>query len=293
MKPPTLAQTLLIAALLAGASGLVRGSASQAKGAMEADLSNTKQLAVATLIYGADADDRFPLAYAPTAQGGYRNGAPFLRHGGAYDPNPNWAEVIYPYCKSAAMYAAVGAPRAAVAGEPDPKLPGVGHGYNGLMNAFLAENVATPSATVLFTESYGWANLEGWAVANPEMTCVANRPCEYRPAARGCGGTEPGTTSRLVAGEASQFGTDPKGEPGTEGARFQVASFTDGHAKAMRFDLAPRSDPYPADGFFWSRLDGEGRAGSYWADAFGCHPLRFRPDYEPGSEASPVERARS
>ena len=292
MKTHHVGQALLTAALLAGASGLVRATAVQAKSAMEEDLSHTKQLSVAAIIYSSDADERFPLAYAPTPQGGYRNGGRFtLRGQEDYQSGRfNWAFAIYPYIKSASLYAATGAPRQAVEGEPDAKLPAVGHSYNGLLNQYLSENVTSPSATPLFTQSYGFVNLEGWAVANPEMTCVANRPCEYRPAARGCGGTEPGTTSRLRSADVPQFGTSEKEGKAT---RFQSVSYVDGHAKTLLLDAESGTDPYSAKEFFWSRLDGDGAARSYWADPYGCHPLRFRPDYDPERERLPVERARS
>ena len=281
----TLAQIAACASVLAGTTAILSPVLIQRDRA-SADLSNAKQLAVGTIIYSADADDLFPLAYAPGPGNSLRAEAP-LSIRDASTPF-HWAAAIQPYLKNVDLYAAVGAPRKTIRGEPDPAAPVAGHAFNGLLHALSAAEVETPGETVLFSQTLGFVNTEGWAHSNPVLDCVPGEPCRYVPSADGCNAKASGATSRLRAFSVPQSVEEELAD-GPANARVQVFARTDGSAKTLRFDRAKTTAPYPADRFFWSRLTPDHRAASLWTDAHGCHPLRFRPDYKREDDESARE----
>ena len=242
--------------------------------------SNTKQNALAFMMYINDYDETFPLAF------GFLNNQWYwdYYHDAPYNwryPNPgpawtlfqvHWSNSIQPYVKNYGLYECPSC--------PPKRLSGVNYGaaatqpakvaytYNGLLHALSQAQIANPAKLPLLWEGRGKASVEGFALTNPTLQCIdPARPCRYSSCTFGYNvANNPNGVFIALEGPVWIH---------SKGALFAHA---DGNAKWRRlgaqiapFDTDRRTDPF-------TRYDANGYPGFVWSDY--CNPWLFRPDYD-------------
>jgi prepilin-type N-terminal cleavage/methylation domain-containing protein len=279
----TLIELLVVIAIIAILAAILFPVFAQArdKARQTTCTSNTKQSALAFMMYINDYDETFPLGF------GFFNNRWYWEyyHDVPYNwryPNPgpawtvfqvHWSNSIQPYVKNYGLYECPSC--------PPKRLSGVNYGaaatqpakvaytYNGLLHALSQAQIANPAKLPLLWEGRGKASVEGFALTSPALHCDdPARPCRY---------------------SSCTFGHNPSNYPNgvmfvldgpvwihSKGALFAHA---DGSAKWRRLgaQIAPaitdrRTDPfveYNAKGY---------PTGLVWTD--GCYPWLFRPDYD-------------
>lgn len=282
-KAFTLIELLVVIAIIAILAAILFPVFAQAKVAAKksASLSNTKQLATATVMYQADYDDVFPrgFGYYPGVGHGWSN-----IHDVPADwrnPGPVYLEFVkgspsntlQPYMKNFSMLEAPGAP---VVNFPTVTYTGftkapqpVGYSYNGLLHTYSGTAVASVATTPVWTQLNG-DNLRGFDTTVPTLYCDdANAPCNYVPPSASCGTTGNGQLTVLFTNVGKQwiYGKN------------QTWAYADGHAKTkfMGMNVNGRTD-YKNDPY--SRYSATGQPGGGWYDQYYCHSLTFAPDYD-------------
>jgi len=222
----------ILAAILFPVFAKVREKARQT-----ACLSNEKQLGLGFIQYAQDNDETYP-----TNGTGHINPWYFLGCG--------WAGQIYPYVKSAGVYACPDDSTAAIKETNDTAVP-VSYAVNLNINrtdtgsGFVKISAATaPAKTVLLCEAFG-------SVADVASITEATNAGIYSPSTNGPGNTQGGSS---IAGLATGcLGGDPSSCPGptapswvhyntarhTDGSNFLMC---DGHAKWLRGATVSRGD---------------------------------------------------
>jgi prepilin-type N-terminal cleavage/methylation domain-containing protein len=283
-KAFTLIELLVVIAIIAILAAILFPVFAQAKEAAKKtqDLSNTKQLGLAAVMYATDSDDLLPLQAGQDTTGtwGY-NYNKYVPADWAAAASPavrlNYsqgfaANTIQPYQKSYAMFEQPGGPEweyqpatTIAAGKTKYK---TSYAYNGLLSAYPTASVANPSMLPLWSTANGYGNGKGWGFANPALTCATpNAGCSYVA----CGGSGNGSSSAMYTtqnGATASYWAYSRG---------QNWAFTDSHAKFRKVgaNVSPGATDWRNDP--WTGYDATGHAGYYWSD--GCHAWLFRPDY--------------
>jgi prepilin-type N-terminal cleavage/methylation domain-containing protein len=294
-KAFTLIELLVVIAIIAILAAILFPVFAQAKEAAKKSqtLNNTKQMAIAMLIYNTDHDDVMPMSMSRRAVGTYRwntvhpvpNGT--ITTGGWNTPsalNENavfWANAIAGYVKNGDIYNGPTQTRMVLTGAGDafdPEIPAyhVGITYNGQLSNWNATSVDNPSLVPMTWSGVGNTAFTGRSGSNPNLYCAGKQ--------EGC---------RFVSGGAPQADTNTA--IGTYGAFFGFSNFnpgwrvwthgdirgggvhiarTDSSAKWYRagtvedpqFHTSAANDMYAAvfydtDGtqgfFYWATLDGD------------------------------------
>lgn len=291
----TLIELLVVIAIIAILAAILFPVFTQAKNAAKkaTDMSNLKQMATAVKMYAGDNDDVLPLGHTaiPGDSAGWSwdywqeipaGWDPSIGATGAAANQNFWANSIYSYVKSWAVYTSPGASeiRPSFANNP-PAGVTVGsstYTYNGLLTAFSDSAVAAPSSLPMFWAGRGARITKGYAYTNPYLRCPnADAPCTYQPATPSCSNAVNGqqsTTARTTAG-----GTTVPGVMFSGGQNFVM---TDASAKFRRLGANagnatdPKNDP-------WTLYNSGGVPGGSWyggGGATGCHAYLFRPDFD-------------
>jgi prepilin-type N-terminal cleavage/methylation domain-containing protein len=282
----TLIELLVVIAIIAILAAILFPVFAQArdKARQTTCTSNTKQNALAFMMYINDYDETFPLGFGRA--GGTGNWLWNFYHAAPYNWRPSvppsdpryasylvhWSHVIQPYVKNYGLYECPSCPPKRL-NTPDYNNPlatpaKVAYTYNGLLHALSQAQIANPAKLPLLWEGRGKASVEGFALTNPALRCDdASRPCRYFSCTFG----NPGNAYPTGA----MFVLDGPVWIHSNGALFAHA---DGSAKWRRLgaQIAPantdwRTDPYTG-------YDANGYPGYYWWD--GCNPWLFRPDYD-------------
>ena len=294
-KAFTLIELLVVIAIIAILAAILFPVFAQAKEAAKKSqtLNNTKQMAIAMLIYNTDHDDVMPMSMSRRANGTYRWGTVHpvpngtVTSGGwnsAASLNENavfWANAIAGYVKNGDIYNGPTQTRMVLTGAGDtfdPEIPAyhVGITYNGQLSTYNATAVDNPSLVPMTWSGVGNTAFTGRSGSNPNLYCSGK--------AEGC---------RFVSGGRPQ--SDTTAGIGTYGAFFGFSNFnpgwrvwthgdirgggvhiarTDSSAKWYRagtvedpqFHTSAANDMYAAvqyntDGtqgfFYWATLDGD------------------------------------
>ncbi len=210
----TLIELLVVIAIIAILAAILFPVFAQAKEAAKktATLSQYKQVGTSTSIYTADVDDTFPLGQSfDSVKGAWRsvnyhavpNG---WTSSGSRNVEPRKTEeasfvlnALLPYTKNSQIFGAnglantdVGAVQAAGGGSP----ANVNITYNGLLHAYSATAVASPSKLPLFWAGNYKENVKGMTTSNPVLDCTAiDTACRFNPSgyAQGTAGDNGGT----------------------------------------------------------------------------------------------------
>lgn len=298
----TLIELLVVIAIIAILAAILFPVFAQAKAAAKKtlSLSNLKQTQLGTLMYLADYDDYYPLAFAPGSPGppaGAYNWNFFVPVPDSIMPNtePDWKlngvrtfvfNTIQPYIKNINLYRCPGGVQRTTSATYAPStglpegLESITYTYNGLLNGYSSTAITTPADLTVFWHGHGKRTLYGLGYASPWLNCNdGNQPCRYIPSKSGCdfniNGETGGYTTRTGAGTGHKTGVNIF-------AGGIILAYADGHAKFKRLstgtqDTTQRTDPRKEP---WARYDVfMSPRGRYW-DQYFCHPYFFRPDYD-------------
>jgi prepilin-type N-terminal cleavage/methylation domain-containing protein len=214
-KAFTLIELLVVIAIIAILAAILFPVFAQAKEAAKKSqtLNNTKQLAIATLIYNTDNDDIFPLGMSRRAAGTYR--------WGTFHPTPNgtitsggwnaqdiqnqvavyWTNAVSGYVKNADIYHGPTQTAVPVPGDTyDPEITpyDVGMTFNGQLNAWSATAVDNPSLVPMQWSGAGNTSVKGRGTSNPSMYCDGK--------AEGCRFTSGGKPQTDATNAAGTYG---------------------------------------------------------------------------------------
>jgi prepilin-type N-terminal cleavage/methylation domain-containing protein len=278
----TLIELLVVIAIIAILAAILFPVFAQAreKARQTTCTSNTKQSALAFMMYINDYDETFPLGF------GFYNNQWYWEyfHDAPYnwripEPGPawtvyqvHWSNSIQPYAKNYGLYECPSCPPRRVSGvdysAAATQRAKVTYTYNGLLHAYSQAQIANPSRLPLLWEGLGKVSLDGFAYTYPVLQCSdASRPCRY---------------------SSCTFGYNPNNYPNgvmiyvplsmwihSNGALFAHA---DGSAKWRRLgaQIAPAYTDWRTDPYLLYNANGQGIA--YLWD--GCNPWLFRPDYD-------------
>ena len=291
----TLIELLVVIAIIAILAAILFPVFAQAKAAAKKtqDLSNVKQTGTSAAIYQADSDDTYPLAAGwysgvGTLQGYYLD-APANWEASITDPAEieayaeAWANSMQPYMKSYALLASPAATKVNIsfANYSDPnnraKPAEDNLAYNGLLHAYSASSIASPSQLIAFSQSQGTLTQVGFAAVNPTLyNCndAASPTCRYQPRSTSC--ADNGGVSWLVQLDNL---LETGGAKNWVHGYGMVVSFSDTSAKYRRLgsNINGNTD-YRTDPF--TQYNANGRAARSWYDAGYCHPLQYSPDFD-------------
>jgi prepilin-type N-terminal cleavage/methylation domain-containing protein len=293
----TLIELLVVIAIIAILAAILFPVFAQAKEAAKktADVSNLKQLATATAIYLADADDTYPLQAGRDSTGVW--GYNFMKYVPAdwtadaaqlnrveYSKGM-WLNTVQPYAKNYKMLVAPGSPdkdgfhaaqsAALVAGKTKENST---YAYNGLLTSYNATAVVAVAELPLITGVNGYASGVGVGFSNPALTCAtANLPCVYIARGSTACSTGNGSTAAMYLAFASPL-PPAYGTTYWHYSRGQNWALADTHAKFRRVGATPgpADTDYRRDPF--TNYNNQGASYTYWWN--GCHPWLFRPDYD-------------
>jgi prepilin-type N-terminal cleavage/methylation domain-containing protein len=224
-KAFTLIELLVVIAIIAILAAILFPVFAQAKEAAKKSqtLNNTKQLAIATMIYITDNDDIFPSSMSRRASGTYRWGTVHpvpvgvITSGGwnATDINNQnehyWANAIRGYVKNGDIYRGPTQTPIGIGDTLDPSITpyNMGMTYNGQLTVWNATAVDNPSLVPLMWSGVGNTSLIARGSSNPNIYCGGK--------AEGC---------RFSSGGAPQ--ADGLPDIGTFGAFFGFSNFNAG-----------------------------------------------------------------
>jgi len=282
----TLIELLVVIAIIAILAAILFPVFAQAKAAAKktADLSNKKQIGLATMQYQTDSDDLYPFGFGTDNAGNWVAGTRMLVPNDWSTTNDARVQAsagaaqnsIQPYMKNNQMWLSPGA-----SGDINPLVgyplatgkskAKVTYTYNGLLQGYNASGIQSPVTVPVWWDGFGSTASDGWGLAQPQLVCgTPLTACTYIP--RGTAGCATGN-----GGSGNMYGPLATYWVFTKGENWYYA---DGHAhfKALGRTLSPaQSDGYTDP---WVNYDASGvPGGSYWYD--GCFAWLFRPDYIP------------
>jgi len=283
----TLIELLVVIAIIAILAAILFPVFAQArdKARQTTCTSNTKQTALAFMMYINDYDETFPLGFGRAGGTGawlwnYYHAAPYNWRPSVPPSDPrypsylvHWSNAIQPYVKNYGLYECPSCPPKRL-NTPDYNSPQatpakVAYTYNGLLHGLSQAQVVAPSKLPLAWEGRGKASMEGFALTNPALRCDGDpsRPCRYFSCTYGNPGNAYPTGAMFVLDGPMWIHSN--------GALFAHA---DGSAKWRRLgaQIAPADTDWRVDPY--TGYDSNGYPGYYWWD--GCNPWLFRPDYD-------------
>lgn len=305
----TLIELLVVIAIIAILAAILFPVFAQAKVAAKktADLSNTKNIATATLMYCSDYDDLFPLqsgrdcgglwnfnsrVYFPADWNASKNAQPCFKRTQSGFQTP--AMEIMPYVKNGDIWAMPGASLATVltGGDWDyspanlaKKPMDITYSMNGLMSEMSNTAVASPATTPAWWPGFGKTIYHGYTYTNPFLICAdPNQGCVFNGGGPTYGG--PGSCNRqdqhtadgVPNGTMSGVGNIDYGTVWCFG-KVENWVYTDGHAKSRVTGTGGvKDDPFYDSGNYLK--DGIPFQGNLWIDSQ-CHLPLFRPDRQP------------
>lgn len=192
----TLIELLVVIAIIAILAAILFPVFAQAKTAAKKTqaLSSIKQTGTAAIIYLGDYDDKFPSAYAMYNSGNsfrYWYSFPATVPAGWPDPSyfylededkVQWANSIQPYMKNYAILEMPGEEKIVTNWTFAPgrnTKHSVGFSMNGFLSHYEQTAITQVSNVPLFWQDDD--NWEGFAWANPYLTCTGTGPCRYNP----------------------------------------------------------------------------------------------------------------
>ena len=279
-----------------------------------ADLSNTKQLALGTVMYSADSDDVFPSAYGRDCSGNWnidsRMAEPATWSVAAtalYDPTTDSCSgdgkrvksslvsapnTLFPYSKSWALMQMPGAPlqsgfRSPVAGDGAPA--NISYNMNGLLSSYSQTGVQDPSGTPTWWPAFGQLARIGDTYAEPFLICPdPTTGCTFNGGgklindAQACH-TDSANSNTLQSGNTngSQSGMGNIHATSFCFGKTENWAFADGHAKSRQTGTGDqKQDPWPVNGYNAAGIP-DSAAGYEGHEAVWdqyCHTPIFRPD---------------
>jgi len=199
-KAFTLIELLVVIAIIAILAAILFPVFAQAKEAAKktSTLSNFKQNATATLIYSADADDTFPLAFGTDEATGVARWNFWHRVpagwniNGVHDIEPrrsqdaqHWGTSVLPYIKNGQLREQNGIQNVQLGGVNYASRAAtphrVGVNYNGMLHGWSATAVAQPSKLPLYWAGHFKQNMDGFAITSPQLQCNGTGPCKFNP----------------------------------------------------------------------------------------------------------------
>lgn len=268
----TLIELLVVIAIIAILAAILFPVFAQAKEAAKKTqtLSNIKQYGTAIAIYLGDNDDVLPNSMSRRANGSYRYAtfhpfpAGWFDDGGGWSgaetidqTNSVWTNSVYPYVKSAQLTEVSGATGAqAVASDfslPRLKAPyKMGYSFNGLLNAYSATSVNSPSTVPLLWSGFGKLNFEGRLLTSPNLNCSATGgDCKFNPDAYPQAGVSGGYGDVWFWGTAG-FSSPANFAPPASiaGSNTVVVSRVDTSAKAVHIPSPGTAKSMDVNGIF-------------------------------------------
>jgi prepilin-type N-terminal cleavage/methylation domain-containing protein/prepilin-type processing-associated H-X9-DG protein len=301
-KAFTLIELLVVIAIIAILAAILFPVFAQAKESAKAsaDLSNIKQMALASLMYSNDYDDYLPLAHGDLDSAGTSgwNYAKYTPADWAVTPvpvgrvsasRPYAANSIQPYVKNDDIFVAPGMNAFVRPGTHDVAIQGIAPGkkpnhttysFNGLLHAYSNTAIDQVSKLPMWTSNMGNRYAYGGGLSSPTLACTTPaQPCYYRPRAAGVcqafnGGT--GVMFQRWDHANSNFWLYKKG---------MNWAFADGHSKFRRYGatiVADDANEAAGPDTDWrvdpmTRYHSTGFTNWYWWN--GCHAWLFRPDF--------------
>ena len=312
-KAFTLIELLVVIAIIAILAAILFPVFAQAKLAAKktTDLSNIKQLATATTLYGSDADDLFPMAAGrdcnfsasspeglwnfnsrvltpPDWSAEHNSQACTSRVRGAYGLPVN---EVFPYTKNSQMFEMpVGNTTTSTSftytAANMVKTPWkTAYHMNGLMTSFSTSAVASSATTPAWWPGFGTANFYGYTYSNPFLicadpaaACVFNGGGATFGSASSCNRQDQHTADGIANGTQSKMGNIDYSTVWSFG-KTQNWAYADGHAKSRATGTGGwQTDPFVNSASY--QQNGIPYQGITYVDSQ-CHTPLFRPDYTP------------
>ncbi len=300
-KAFTLIELLVVIAIIAILAAILFPVFAQAKEAAKKtqSISNAKNQGLGVVLYTESNEDTYPLMTAYDTTGGkwwwnFTSFVPAGWPGGASNQVPwktedesHWGNAIQVYLKNTQVYQIAGAKltsRVAAAGIAIPAQ--IGFTYNGLLHAYSATAVASPSTLPLFWNGQGKQNLRGEALSNPILRCELPGPaCQYNPkndpqTGLPASSSNPGGVMFRMTGCTGDVVADRNGTSSKIHGDDTIFVYADSSVKPRK--IAMQNSPNNTDGYVDPQFgyQGAGRCWTaYWWD--GAYPWLFRPDYQP------------
>ncbi len=309
----TLIELLVVIAIIAILAAILFPVFAQAKNAAKkaVDLSNVKQIALASNMYTIDSDDLLPLQAGKDCGGLWNFNSRILV---PYNFHAAWNSLvgsqyangctgngkrvlagqvtannsIYPYTKSWDILTMPGAPKQSGAVTPAAgETPAnVSYNYNGLLTQFSTTAIADPAGTPVFWPAFGQLARIGDTYANPFVICpTASASCVFNGGGPDNGGDVSGcnlhddhssnTPNGLQSGVGNIHATS------WAFGKSQNWAFADGHAKSRPAGTGDqKNDPYPLAGYDAAGVPDNAAGFSGYEAVFdqNCHTPLFRPD---------------
>jgi prepilin-type N-terminal cleavage/methylation domain-containing protein len=309
----TLIELLVVIAIIAILAAILFPVFAQAKVAAKktSDLSNTKNIGLATMIYSSDSDDLFPQqagkdcggawnfnsrVYFPADWNKEKNAV--LNSGGchkrALSGQSTPAQEIMPYVKNDQIWQMPGAGTAGVPTGGDwnydvtnqAKTPGlITYSMNGLLTSLSTTAITSPATTPAWWPGFGKQTYRGYTYTNPFLICAdGNAACTFNGGGpqfgspSSCNNQDNHGTPGFANGSQSGMGNIDYGTVWAFG-KTQNWVYADGHAKSRATGTGgAKDDPFVSSPSYLQ--DGIPAQNLVYIDSQ-CHVPLFRPDYQP------------
>jgi prepilin-type N-terminal cleavage/methylation domain-containing protein len=306
----TLIELLVVIAIIAILAAILFPVFAQAKTAAKktADLSNVKNLSLASAIYTSDNDDTFGLQSGLDCDGLYDfNSRIFVPARWSASASANYTATVctgsgkrvrggevymlnamQPYIKSLDMLTMPGAPKQSgaispVAGETPAN---VSYMFNGLLTQWSATAIADPAGEPVFWPAFGQVARIGDTYAEPFVECPDPKSaCVFSAG----GPSNGGDVSQCNLHDDHSSGKPNGYQSGVGNIHYtswafgktQNWAFSDGHAKSRPAGTGDqKNDPYPLAGYDKNGVPDAAPGYSGYEAVFDqqCHMPLFRPD---------------
>ncbi len=309
----TLIELLVVIAIIAILAAILFPVFAQAKVAAKKtqDLSNTKNIGMATMIYSTDADDLFPQQAGRDCNISAANPDGLWNFNSRVLTPSDWsashnaqactsrvrgawglpANLVMPYIKSTDIFTMPGAKDTtstsfdySPANQAKKPMKTAYH-MNGLMSSYSTTAVVSVATTPAWWPGFGSANFVGYTYSNPFLICAdPNAACTFSGggatfgSASSCNRQDQHTPDGIANGTQSKMGNIDYSTVWSF-AKSQNWVYADGHAKSRPTGTGGwQTDPFVADPNYLKT--GIPFQGITYVDSQ-CHVPLFRPDYQP------------